>query len=224
MKSKWFKVIKSETQRLAVEDFEMTELIPFVPGRTAPKELTQYEEEKEGELPHDCSALQQQAFDEGRKAGHEEGTAQCRHEVEQGKQQALMLVETVEAAKAAMLHQMEQDLITLSVAIAKKVIQCEISVNQDVLVHQVRQMMQMLSTKGAIRLKVHPDEVAYLQSQQENLVSQGSEVSIHIEGDSTLGLGACEIETDSLSSNTSIEGQLAILGEALRTENVKSKT
>ena len=215
MKSKWSKVIKSESRILSVEPFEMAELIPFVPGYVGQRQKPK-EEEPESEPPHDCSAIQQQAFEAGREAGIQEGQAQCRHEVDREMQRVFLLAEQLGQARADMVLQVEADLMELAFAVARKVIQREASITKEIVVDHVHSILKSLSITGGVCLKVHPDEVEHLQAMQSRFVSRdGEPLAIHIEGDEVVGLGGCTIHTDGLDIDASIEQQLRSLSEAL---------
>ncbi|WP_454061242.1 FliH/SctL family protein [Candidatus Nitrospira salsa] len=227
MKSKWSKVIKSENQRLAVHSFEMTELIPMFMRNIGQHHVSKEEQEKveEVELPHDCSALQTQAFEAGRVAGIEEGTLQCRQKVEQETERALMLVGQVEEARARMLHQAESDLVELALAIAKKVIHREASTHKDIVLEQVGHILKNLATSSGVCLYVHPDEVEYLQTMQSHLMTHdGNSPAIRIESDPAMELGGCLLQTEGLSIDAGIESQLKIIGEALQPQSESDET
>ncbi|MCA9471628.1 MAG: hypothetical protein MRJ96_12555 [Nitrospirales bacterium] len=219
MKSKWSKVIKSETHGLAVHAFEMTELIPLLPREMAQR-LTQYDEEEDREPPHDCSALQRQAFEAGKDEGKREGTAECREEVHREMQRALGLVKQVEEAKVTLLRQVEGDLLTLAFAIAKKVIHRETQMDHHIVAEQVRRIVQHLSTASHVRILAHPDEVESLKTLQSTLVDQNGETpTIRIEADATVGMGGCILQTDGLYIDATIQQQLEVIGQALELQS-----
>ncbi len=219
MKSKWSKVIKSESRGLAVESFEMAELIPLLPRESSQRQ-SHKEEEEEHEPPHDCSALQQQAFEAGRETGKAEGIAECRQEAEREIQRAVELVKQIDEARVNILCQVESDLVKLALAIAKKVIHREVSLDKDVVIRQVQQILKDLSASSAVCLKVHPDELDHLQAMQSNFVTRDGESStIRIEGDPTVSIGGCIIQTDGLYIDAAIEQQLNTIGQSLELQN-----
>ncbi len=215
MKSKWSKVIKTESRLLPVESFEMAELIPFFPGYVGQRQLP--EEELEDEPPpHDCSALQQLAFKAGRKAGVQEGKSQCRHEIDLEMQRMFLLTEQLEQARSDMVLKVEADLLELAFAIARKVIQREASTTNDMVTDRIQPILKDLSATSGVCLKVHPDEVEHIQDMQSRLVGRdGEPLTIHIEGDEAVSLGGCSIHTDGLEIDATIEQQLHILHEAV---------
>ncbi|WP_447968375.1 FliH/SctL family protein [Nitrospira sp. M1] len=214
-------MIKSENQRLAVHSFEMAELIPMLARDMSQRQIVNVEEDsvEDVALPHDCSDLQGQAFAAGKVAGIEEGKRQCRLEVDQETQRALMLVEQMAAARAHMLQQVESDVVALALAIAKKVIHREVSMHKEVVVEQVNHIFKQLSTASGVSLHVHPDDVDSLQTLQGQLTTlDGTSPPIRIESDPAIEVGGCILQTEGLYIDAGIESQLKIIGEALQPE------
>ncbi len=220
MKSKWSKVIKSESRLLAVESFQMSELIPFSPVyRGQPENIIEEEPEPEPEPPHDCSVLQQQAFESGREAGIQEGQVQCRSEIDREMHRVFLLVEQLGGARADMVVKMETALVELAFAVARKVIQCEVSVNNEIVADYIRPILQSLSTTGGVCLKVHPDEVEHIQAVQSRFVGRdGETLALRVEEDDTVGIGGCTIHTDGLDIDASLDQQLHRLHDVLASQ------
>ncbi len=215
MKSKWSKVLKTENRLLPVELFEMTELIPFSPGYGMPRLLVN-EEEPEIETPHDCSALQRQAFQSGHDAGLLAGRMQSQPDIDREIQRVLLLTEQLEKTRDDMVVQAEADLVELSFAIARKIIQREVSVDPEILVECLQPILKSLSATGGVCLKVHPDDISHLQTAQSRFSSQdGEPLAIHLEADESVGLGGCTIHTEGLDIDASIEQQIHRISEAL---------
>ncbi|MGB0909399.1 MAG: FliH/SctL family protein [Nitrospirales bacterium] len=219
MKSKWSKVIKTESRLLPVESFEMAELIPFFPGYVAQRRIAKEEEpevEPEVEPPHDCSVLQEQAFKAGRETGIQEGISQCQHEVDLEMQRVFQLAEQLGQARSDMVVKVEADLLELAFVIARKVIQREVSTTIDIVTDRIQTILKDLSATSGVHLKVHPDEVEHIQDRQARFVGRdGNPLAIRIEGDEAVSLGGCSIHTDGLDIDATIEQQLHILHEAV---------
>ena len=141
MKSRWSKIIKSDDEDIAIEPFEMMEL--FTPWRSDRhvEEKSPKAEGEEVEFSHDCSLLQQQAYEAGHQAGIEEGKAQLRIETATELQRVSDLVAQVGMARLAAIQRAEEDITCLALGIAKKVIHREVIIDKDVIASQVRQAL-----------------------------------------------------------------------------------
>ena len=216
MKSRWSKVIKSDEEGIAIEPFEMMEhFTPWQLDRHVEERLSKSEVE-EVELPHDCSLLQQQAYEVGRQAGTEEGKAQLRTETETERQRVSDLVAQVGMARLAAIQQAEKDITCLALGIAKKVIHREARIDQDVVANQVRQALDFLSTTIGVRIRAHPDDVCHLETIRSTFANrEGESVSIQLQSDQTIQRGGCLIETDTLFIDATIDRQLEVIQAGL---------
>gem|GEM_PF-1246158 len=216
MKSKWSNVIKLDDAAVPVETYLMEEFLREAPGEETSESDARAIEEEADPFPHDCTILQQEAYETGHQTGMQEGEARGRAETEMEMQRAMDLVGQVGLARLQALQQAEQDIIELAMAIARKIIHREVEGQTDIVVEQVRQTMKYLSTTALVRVLVHPDEVESLESVQATLKNrEGQAVPIVIEADPTIQAGGCRIESDTHVLDASIEAQLDMIEEEL---------
>ena len=96
-------------QQAGVQKFEMVELVPK-------GEKDQDEEEQQ----HDCSELQQQAFEQGRLKGIEEGRAQCQAQVAEELKRAIHLANEIGRARVTAMEEQDRDIVEVALAISQK--------------------------------------------------------------------------------------------------------
>ena len=215
MRSKWSKIIRQEEDDLAIESFEMLELIPFAQVQEQ-QESSSEEENTEAEPPHDCSLLQEQAYQAGREAGIEEGKAllQAEHEIEM--KRAFELLAQVGVARLEAVRQAEIDTVELALAVAKKIIHREARVDKDVVVNQLHHALTLTSTKSLVRIKAHPDDVDRLETVQSQMCNrEGQPLPIVIEGDALIAQGGCVVAADTMFLDVTIDRQLDVIGQEL---------
>ena len=208
-------IIRPEEDDLAIESFEMVELTPFIQGQRQ-RGSSDEEGSKESESPHDCSLFQQQAYQAGREAGIEEGKAQLQAENEIEMKRAFELVAQVGVARLEAMRQAEIDTIELALAVAKKILHREATIDKDVVANQLHQALTLTSTKGLIRIKAHPDEVEHLETTQSQVSNQeGHPLPLLIEGDALIAKGGCVVAADTMFLDATIDGQLEVIGQEL---------
>ena len=78
MKSKWSNVIKLDDAAVSVETYLMEEFLLEAREEETPASDETALEEESGPSPHDCSALQQEAYETGHQTGMREGEARGR--------------------------------------------------------------------------------------------------------------------------------------------------
>ncbi len=145
-----------------------------------------------------------------RKEGREEGLAQSRAEFEKklaGEQQALVQATRDFAhERETYFHRVEAEVVSLALAIARKILHREAQLDPLLLAGVVRVGLDHVAAGTRVRLRVHPDQVQAWQeffSQQPNLKSLPE-----LMGDATLGPGRCVLETELGSTDLTLETQL----------------
>jgi flagellar assembly protein FliH len=145
-----------------------------------------------------------------RKEGRDEGMAQGRVEFEKklaAQQQALIqAVRDFALERATYFHRVEAEVVSLALAIARKILHREAQVDPLLLAGVVRVGLDNATAGTRVRLKVHPDQV---QAWQEFLSQQPNMQSLpELIGDATLGPGHCMLETVLGSTVLTLETQL----------------
>lgn len=145
-----------------------------------------------------------------RKEGRDEGLAQGRADFE--KRLASTQQTLVQAARdfgherETYFHRVEAELVSLALAIARKILHREAQVDPLLLAGVVRVGLDNVAGGTRVRLKVHPDQIQVWReffSLQPDLQSPPE-----LMGDTTLGPGRCILETDLGSTDLTLESQL----------------
>ncbi|MDT7041918.1 FliH/SctL family protein [Candidatus Nitronereus thalassa] len=208
MPSRWSKVIKEVKGSLAIESWEALDLDE--------ERLARERAEQEKEPPHDCSQLQQEAYESGVEAGRTQGRAEVQGPAEAEMARALSLISQVEHLRVQSAKQAEADIVELALAMARKVIHRETSLDPDILVTQVREIISSIAEKGLIRVLVHPNEVEHLLSFRDSLPgADGKPAQLSIEADETIQAGGCIIESSQYFINATIETQLEAIWQEM---------
>ena len=199
---------------LAIESFEMVELTPL--AQVQELQDTSTEEDLESEPPHDCSLLQQEAFQAGREAGIEEGKAQLQTDYENEMTRAFELVAQVGVARLEAAKQAKIDTVELALAVAKKIIQREATLDKDVVVNQLHQALSLTSPKRLVRIKAHPDDADHLTTIQSQICNEeGQPLPLVIDSDALIAPGGCVVASDAMFLDATIDRQLEVIGQEL---------
>ncbi len=195
----------------SVQQFQMVELIP---GDLRRFESGKDSDSEDQEAPHDCSLLQQQAYEEGKKNGYDEGVAQSRQELQGQFQHALELANRIGKVRVAALEEQERDIVEVAMAIAKKVLKREIEHDSATVVRQVQQLLGLLHKKSLVTLRVNPNDIEELRSAHEVLgIEGGKGEHLILEADEDIEVGGCVIEQGGLLLDARIHQQLDVLAK-----------
>ena len=116
------------------------------------------------------------------------------------------------------LHEtVEEEVTSLAFTIAQKVLRDVATETREVIVAQVRAALAHLHESGLVRIRVHPSDLAVLESSRAAL-SQTPHglLSLKFESDPSISPGGCLVHAASLLVDATLDTQLLRLGEALR--------
>ncbi len=161
--------------------------------------------------------IQKQAYEEGFEQGKKDGFAYGHKEaLEQGRNKLRESVQRLEDLLVALNtpfkeldDQVEEELVTLAIAIVRQLVRREVKTDPAQIVGVVRDALSILPVASRnIRVVLHPDDAELLR--QIYNVSQ-SELGWKIVEDPVLARGGCKVLTDTSQVDATLESRLAAL-------------
>lgn len=147
---------------------------------------------------------------EAQAAGRRDGDKSTRQLFEQQLEAELsklrQLIRELTASGPKLRRQSEQDLVRLSIAIARRILHRELTIDPDALTGIVKAAFERLEHREVHQLRTDPDSEAIVRKAVEDL---GLPRNIKITADSTLRPGALILETARGELDASVETQLA---------------
>jgi flagellar biosynthesis/type III secretory pathway protein FliH len=132
----------------------------------------------------------------------------------------------LQQAKRQMMESSEKAVLSLAMAIAKKVVQSEIEHNPDLTLAIIRKTLQKIKNTDKLCIKVNPNDLQKVRNSKNALLEvSGQEVQISIEPENTVSRGGCLIETDMGDFDARLESQIQLVEQAilLPSENILSE-
>lgn len=163
----------------------------------------------------DLEALYNQARQEGFEQGLAEG-------LRAGKEQSIDRVRQLDSLLQCLAHpfeqldsQIEEQLVSLALAVAKQLVRREIKSDPGQIVGVIREAMDLLPVaSGAVQIELHPDDAALVR-EVLNLDEEG-ERSWRIREAPTLTRGGCRIANSTSNIDATVEGRLnQVIAEVL---------
>jgi len=136
-------------------------------------------------------------FREGHKAGFSEGKAAAESEAHQ----LHSLVTQFEQALAKFDADIAEDLVSLAVELARKIIQHTLAVEPEAVVSAVRAVLQILPQSRA-QIHLNPDDIALAKSHLGEVLDQAEHVLVENE---SVSRGGCQIETPGAQIDATVE-------------------
>ncbi|MEW6732114.1 MAG: FliH/SctL family protein [Acidobacteriota bacterium] len=120
-------------------------------------------------------------------------------------QLATTLAETAQLRKMV-AAQAEQEMVMLSLEIAKKIVRREVIVDREIVISLARVALAKLHNRAVATVRLHPDDYHYVVTHREKL---GSGQAIELVEDASLEPGGCRVETELGDVDARIEQQFA---------------
>jgi len=138
--------------------------------------------------------------------GEAEGYQKARSEYEHALKQAIASAAEVANLKPRLRREAENDLVRLSIAIARRILGREMSVDPTALAGVIKAALEKLDASDVRRLRLHPSDAELIRKQP---FFSGGNAGMEIAPDSTLPRGALILETTRGQWDASVESQLA---------------
>ncbi len=147
----------------------------------------------------------QEAREAGRREGEAAGKAQAEEEFRSTIERVAKSVSEIDQYRGQLLRQTEGDAVRLSIAIARRVLRRELTVDPAAIEGLVRAALERLQSQQGCRVRMHPDFVPALRASIERL---GMTAKVEVIDDATQEPGAAVFEMSRGSLDASIDSQL----------------
>jgi flagellar biosynthesis/type III secretory pathway protein FliH len=152
---------------------------------------------------------------------YERGLADGRRYAETQRQQDLAVateaVRKFDAARSALRQTIEEEIITLSLQIASKILHESAESHHEQIVMQVKAALVAVQESDGVVIQVHPADAAVLEAVRAELAGrQNIAMKLTIESVASLPRGSCLLHTATRLVDASLDTQLSRLGDALR--------
>jgi flagellar assembly protein FliH len=170
-----------------------------------------------GESPAaDAARASEQSLLDARQTGFREGEAAGRS----GAQAELLpvlerlgrTVDELALLRPRLREQAERDLVRLAVAVARRVLRRELTVDPQAIAGLVKAALEQLASEERVRVRVHPEHESAVRA---CLADAGRSNGIEIAGDPALERGSAIFETTRGDLDASAEAQLAEIERGL---------
>jgi flagellar assembly protein FliH len=149
-----------------------------------------------------------EGFETGRSEGYEAGKTEVQRLIER----THLVLERIQDKRSAILSEVEQQIIDLTLLIARKVIKTISETEKTVVIENIKAALKKIKTRGNITVKVNLADLQlstdHVQEFTRMLENNGT---IEILEDSSIEPGGCIIETDFGAIDARITSQLAEL-------------
>lgn len=159
------------------------------------------------------------------KEGYEEGLNKAEEEMQKARAEAELkcqeIIEEARRIKLEIMHSVEDDMVRLAVAIAKKIIVAELKTNRESILEVIREAISFLDQPENITLRVNPQDMKILNLLMEKgdfADIESEAINMELKPDSRISPGGVVVESDKGMVDAQIETRISSIEEALEHE------
>lgn len=159
------------------------------------------------------AAIEREAFAQGERAGAEAAAARSEAVLQRLKQ----TIGELQALRAEMIHKTERQVVQLSIAIAKRIVHREISLDPELLSAMARVALDRLGDAATATIRLHPDDYAATAGATSDGGTESSVV--RVVADPVVRRGGCLVQSEFGLIDVSADAQIQELATALLGSN-----
>lgn len=196
-------------QRLTLPGAEGEEASARVPDTAPPTETLPQKDvtelhgrivELERALQRDVRQAREAGFREGEAAGKQQASAELKPVLDR----LARSINELAGVRAKVRRETEADLVSLAIAIARRILRREIAIDPDAVQGLVKAALEKVQARDICKLRVHPDHLSLIRKHVEAVGASRADLT----ADSSLQPGDLIIETQRGDLDASIETQL----------------
>ena len=155
----------------------------------------------------------EKAFVQGEKAGMEIGKKKAEPIIDSFYE----IIEELSTFREKICDESENELVKLALAISRGIIHQELTLNQEVVINNVKAALKNAIGVGGIKIRVSPLDIEFIRECKPQILEsiEGS-ANIVLEEDRGIIRGGCIVETDFGDIDARIESQIEELDRVLR--------
>jgi len=161
--------------------------------------------------------LKERAYKEGFELGLKEGREKAQKEVEEILARLEGLIRSLEKIREEIYKKAEEEILQLSIAIAKKILRRELELNHSSVLQLVREAIRRLTEEDTIKVYLSFEDFELVKRHREDLIRElGESKHLIISPSQEVSPGGCFVETDFAQVDARLETQLETIIQALK--------
>ena len=162
------------------------------------------------------AALERDAFAKGFAQGERAGLEAAAKRGDAMLRRLTQTLDEMTGLRARMIRETEQQMVSLALAVARRVIHREVSLDRDLLIAIARVALDRLGEDAKISVHLNPDDYAATESAR---TAEWSGTQVSVVADARVPRGGCRIDSDFGALDAGVDAQIqelahALLGEA----------
>lgn len=160
--------------------------------------------------------IHEEAYSKGREEGYQEGLQIAEEDSRTKLLEAEKLVEKAWQERREIVDGSENEILQLAMAVARKVVSEEITLNSECVVGIVKKAVQKATDRQELTIRVNPDNLDLTLNAEEKILKFAPGIrKLRVTADPAVSTGGCVVETPNETVDARIERQLDEIEQAL---------
>lgn len=163
------------------------------------------------------SKIEREAYEKGFSAGEEAGRTLGLKKLDPVEKILLNLIQGVTQFKEAGLKKAEEDILSIALAIARRILRREVEGNPEVIVKNIQLAIKKIGQTKKVLIRLHPDDLEMISQDAEDIAgSTKQEIALRFEPDTGLTPGDCIVEGEERMVDARLDHQVDLIEEELK--------
>lgn len=158
------------------------------------------------------ASLERDAFAKGFAQGERAGAEAAAKRGDAMLRRLTQTLEEVTGLRAQMIRETEQQMVRLALAVARRIVHREVSLDQDLLIAIARVALERLGESATVTVRLNPDDYASTAAARS---AEWTGTHVSVAADSRVPRGGCRIESDFGALDAGVDAQIQELAHAL---------
>lgn len=158
------------------------------------------------------AALEREAFAKGYEQGERSGAEAAGKRGEAMLRRLSETITELTALRASMIRQTETQIVELALAVARRIVLREVSLDRNLLIAIVRVALDRLGESARVTVRLHPDEYEATGAAR---VAEFAGTDVAFVPDARVGRGGCRVESDMGMLDAGVDAQIQEIARAL---------
>jgi len=167
--------------------------------------------------PEKSEDIKEKAYREGFELGLKEGREKAEKESKEILQRLESLIKSLDRIREEIYKKAEEEILELSVAIAKKILRRELELNRSSILQLVREAIRRLTEEDIIKIYLSFEDFELVKRHREELLRElGDSKNLIISPTQEVSPGGCFVETEFAQVDARLETQLEAVVQGLK--------
>ena len=162
------------------------------------------------------AALEREAFAKGYEQGERAGAEAAGKRGEAMLRRLSETLAELTSLRASMIRQTENQIVELALAVARRVVHREVSLDRNLMIAIVRVALDRLGESAHVTVRLHPEE---FEATGAARVAEFAGSDITFVPDARVGRGGCRVESDMGMLDAGVDAQIQEIARALLGED-----